>query len=425
MQRPGEGTGTGGGSPALLPFPERELRRAVAASRARAVRRWRRLRRLPSEEQGRLVERFRAYHSWGLAELLCRESIRQANRDPAEACRLSHLACVIATELFNDPPPWASLAQVIQLSCVTFAHLSNAHRVADEMPRARELLEGVLEAWEVVADDPDPLGYGPRILELAASLCRAQRMLPESLAALDKVIAHYRSRDPHRAGRAMVIRAKTLNELGRPATALAQLEEAETFLDIQREPSLARTLTHNRTLYLVNLGRYEEASPMLASVREAFSSDPGSLDALRLDWIEARIEAGLGMYRRARRLLDGVRQAFSSAGLHYDAALAAVELASLAAEAGDTREVRRLARSVIPIFEQRSIHREGLAALRLFRYAALEDWADPAFLGALLRFFRRSRHDRRLQAADLPVPRRWKVARDAAPPDLARDQPRD
>src|SRR5438105_2001910 len=70
--------------------------------------------------------------------------------------------------------------------------------------------------------------------------------------------------------------------------------------------------------------------------------------------------------------LEEVRQWFAAKDNPYDTALATLELATLYLEEEHTAKVKELVREMSPIFEEQKIHREALAALILFRDAALQ-----------------------------------------------------
>jgi len=74
-------------------------------------------------------------------------------------------------------------------------------------------------------------------------------------------------------------------------------------------------------------------------------------------------------------------------------ALATLELASLYLQAGHMAKVKQLVGQMAPIFREQKVHREALAALALFRDAALQEKATAALARRLVRYLTEARHD--------------------------------
>ncbi len=96
----------------------------------------------------------------------------------------------------------------------------------------------------------------------------------------------------------------------------------------------------------------------------------GTLDHLRLQWVEGRVAAGLGEHERACQLLTGVRQTFLNDGNPYEATLATLDLVVSHLEEGNTAEVRVLADEMVAVFRDHNVPREALASVLLFQEAA-------------------------------------------------------
>jgi tetratricopeptide (TPR) repeat protein len=368
----------------------------LAKSRFQAPALWERLRPFPPEKRLGLVQDTDRFLSWGLCELLCQKSRESASVQPEEALDLAELAEFIARRLPSEPleEEWLE-----ELRAYAWAHVGNARRVLGELRSAEEAFARADEHWlRGTAELGDPLGLGAAIFDLKASLWRAQRRFEEALSLLDHVVDTYRQgdeevRDLHLAGRALVKKAYTLDQMGEPARAIEALQEAASLVDPARDPRLLLCLRHNLLWCLTTLGRHPEASALLPDT-EALSREVGSdLDLLRLRWAEGRIAAGLGEREKGEEILREVRRDFVARGLGYDAALVSLELAGLFAAQERTAEIKELAREMLPIFQSQDVHREALAALALFQQAAIQEEATLDLVQRIAIYLNRARRD--------------------------------
>ncbi len=372
---------------------EAELARSLFEARGL----WERLRPFSPEKRLGLVEDTDRFLSWGLCELLCQESRETVSGNPEEALQLADLAEQVARRLAPGQP--FEVEWLEELRAYAWAHVGNARRVLGELRSANEAFRQADEHWLRGAEEiADPLGFGACILDLKASLRRAQRRFEDALALLEQVVETYRqgqegARDLHLAGRALVSKAYTLDQMGEPARAIAALQEAEPLVDPARDPRLLLCLRHNLLWCLTTLGRHEEASELLPET-ETLSRQVGSdLDLLRLRWAEGRIAAGLGEPEKGEEILRQVRRDFVARDLGYDAALVSLELAGLFAGQERTAELKELAREMLPVFQSRDVHREALAALALFQQAAAQEQATHGLVQRLAAYLHRARRD--------------------------------
>jgi tetratricopeptide (TPR) repeat protein len=377
-----------------IPFGPVDL--ALARSRAEAPALWRELAGRALADQRSLVQGDRRFASWGLCELLCQESRELAASDGTQAVERAELAVLVA-DLLEDGEP-AEDRWIYQLRGYAWAHLANARRVLGSLPAADEAYQMADSWWQAGEVVGDAVGFGPVILELAASLRTAQRRFPEALELLDQVIALYLEDDPehrdrHRAGRALIQKALAIAQMGAPESAIRYLKEAMDLVDRDREPRLWLCLEHNLLSALISTGRYREAEAHRPGVEAACRQIGTALDLVRLRWIEARIAAGLGERERARTAFAEVRREFTARGMGYDTALVSLELAARDLEEGRNAEVKELARETVAVFRAQEVQREALAALLLFWRAALKEKATAELARDVAEFLNRLRHD--------------------------------
>lgn len=348
----------------------------IARSRREAPALWQELHELPLEKQRALAGNDGRFWSWGLCELLCEESEREAPRDPKRAIERAELAVAIASTLRDwEPaePHWRD-----ELHALALAQLANAHRALGTLPEAEAALASADQLWGPAnADVGDVLGYESKYLALKASLWRAERRLPEALGLLEKALGAD-PRPPLRV-RILINQAKVHEELGDIGRAIAVLDDARTQTDEGVDARIRLCLAQNRLDYLSKAGRFLEAQFAYPEV-EALAAESGSnIDRLRLHWTKARIAKGLGRAAEALQILEGVRQGFASETLGYDVALSSLELALMYAEAGRTVDVVGALQKALPILGSLKIEREGLMAVRILT-AALEEGSVTAEL---------------------------------------------
>jgi tetratricopeptide (TPR) repeat protein len=356
---------------------------------------WEALEPLPFEEALRHICGGGEYATWGLAERLSKESRAAGPKDASRAVDLALLAVEVAIRLAEWQP--CEKEWLFELRAYAYAHLASAYRISGDMREAEKAQRQADEWWRQGAESMgDTLGYEPEILSLKASLRKDQRRFDEALALVDEVVGIYLAGDPetqdfHMAGRAFVLKAKILEEMGNLEGAVALLREASPLIDLEREPRLLLCVQHNLLDYLANLGRPEEARAMLPRVWKLSREIGNELDIVRLTWTEGLILAALDETARATTLLLAARGDLVSRGMGYDAALVSLHLALLYTKEGRAAAVAELAREMIPIFEAQDIHREALAALAVFQQAAFHERATAELVGKVARYLEAAR----------------------------------
>ncbi|MFL6258922.1 MAG: hypothetical protein ACJ76Y_04350 [Thermoanaerobaculia bacterium] len=359
---------------ALLDSFRSELGGAIRDEKAERARRkaqelWARLKSATRKERRDAVAALPELQDWALAERVCEASIRAAAHKPEDALDLSDLALFIARRVKGDKS-WRS-----RVEAYCWAHIGNARRVANDFAGADTAFAQAWKLWRVEA--PTSPNFLPewRLLDLEASLRRAERRFPEALDLLDRARAAAKDSDAVTAARILLIKEHVFDQMGDTQRALATLAEAKPFVEISGDPRLLFALLFKTANNLCSLGRYEEAAENLSRVGELAVQQGNELDLIRVVWLRARVAAGQGHREEAAGGMDQVRQDFTARGLPYDAALASLELAVLYLEEGRMVEVRNLARTMGWIFRAQGIAREALAALSLFFDAAQQETA--------------------------------------------------
>jgi tetratricopeptide (TPR) repeat protein len=361
---------------------------AVAVREGRqAPEQFARLRELSFEEQLQSVERDAEFQTWGLCQLLLRESREAVLDAPARAVELAEMATRIAEVLPGEAydPHW-----LLDLRAKCWAYLGNARRVLGELWSADEAFR---RADAYLAESmTGNVRVRAEVADLKASQRRAQRRLEDALALIDEAIRFYQEvGDAHRIGRSLINKATILEEQGEYAKAISLLRESEPLVDPQREPRLAFCLRKNLVVLLTSAGRLAEAESLLPEVRRLVDAEHNPLDLVRLAWAEGRIALGLGRLGPAEAAFRDAQREFFARGMGYDAALVSLDLAILYAQEGCTVEIKQLATEILPVFESREVHREAMAALLMFQQAAEEETLTLELARHLAGFLERER----------------------------------
>jgi tetratricopeptide (TPR) repeat protein len=341
------------------------------------------------EAQLELVRQVAELQTAGFCELLCEESLAAAGDSAQRARRLAELAAA-AAELVRGTAGFCS-----RLRGFAGVHVGNALRVEGrDLPAAGATLDGALVAWEAGAGDDPGLLNAARVHGLTASMRRAQRRLPEALAALDEGLRIDRWGETPAL---LLAKARALVELGEFEASIEQLQQAVPW--IEGEPRQLYVVENLLVLNLCHLGQHEAAERRLPRLRQLALRLGNQLDLLRVDWLAGKVAAGLGRPDEALALLLRVRGEFMAEKNFYVAALLTVELAEVHAGLGHTAEVKALARESAPIFEDQQVHREAQRALAVFRQAAEEERVSDELLRSLIVYLYRARHDPQLRFA--------------------------
>ncbi|MCB1057732.1 MAG: hypothetical protein KDD11_19700 [Acidobacteria bacterium] len=381
---------------------ERRIRRLVrnwltdnAQERRAATRLASELLATPAQRRHLLLRNRESLHTWAVCGELCETSRRLAPEDPKASLEAADLAVEVAKRI--DPVAYGPDI-LADIRATAQAFYGNAVRVSGNLAGAEEAFR---RARRYLAEGS---GHGVarlQVAELEATLRSAQSRTAEALELLDEVLAlHREAGDDHRQGRTLIKRAEICRHGGRPEEAMEVLAAAEELADFDAEPRLAFVLEHTRCYCLIDLGRYTEAARQLETAQALAQKVGLRLDALRVEWLVAKIDLVQGRIGTAAGKLRSIRDAFLDLEMGFDAALASLELAILYLERGMTEPVKRLAVEMLAIFQSGDVHREAVAALIVFQQAALMEQASVGIALEVRDFLSRARRDRRLAFRD-------------------------
>lgn len=373
-----------------------DVANALADSRLEAPELWAELQLYRFEDQYHLVRTHRRFVTWGLCELLCKESVRLTAVDPERAVESAEMAVLISDLLKEEEPERAR--HLYRLRGYAWAHDGNARRVQGDLRNADESFSIADAWWEAGVGLGDFFGYEPMFLELKSSMRINQRRFAEAFELLDRMYALYADgcpehRDGHLAGRTLIKKALALAEMGEPEQAIGLLRNAEELVDAGRDLRLFVCLRHNLLWNLTTIEQYGEAKLMLPELAALFRELGNPLDLLRLRWAEGRVAAGVGETDEAIEIFQGLRQEFAARNIAYDAALVTLELTALYAQNGSVADVKRLSLEIAGIFQAQDVPREALAALLFFQKAAERERATAKLAREIGVFLEKLRSD--------------------------------
>jgi tetratricopeptide (TPR) repeat protein len=336
----------------------------------------------------RLAEAPRKLKGVAGCEALLERSWALRHEDPAKMLELAHYAKLLADRL--DPRRHRP-GFVADLRCRAWSALGNAYRVADDLASAEWALG---KAAELQLQGTGDELLAARLLDLRASLYGAQRRLPAALDALDGVYAiHNRRGDDHLAGRALISKGIYTGHANKPEEAVSLLKDGLAKIDQERDPHLALSAVHNIASFLVDSGHYRQARNMAFMNRWRYERYGGTIEKVKLRWLEGVIEAGRGNLAAAETALDEARKGFNNAGLAYHSALSGLDLASILLRQTRVDEARTVVLESTEVFLKLHIEREALGAIVMLRQVFEVGVAAQALLDDTVQFLRRVEHD--------------------------------
>jgi tetratricopeptide (TPR) repeat protein len=284
------------------------------------------------------------------------------HRRPLE---LAELALLVAQYVDLERPGSLGFRTRLEGWCTGF--IGNAQRViGSDLPGAERTFTRTWRLWKA-GEDPDSLLSKAYLLDMEASLRRAQRLFPRASKLHVDALALAR---PEEAGSILVNQAVTLKESGDSEGALRSLKRAVEVIDGERQPRLRFGARFNLASNLVLLGRSGEAVLVIEEVRLLAERLGNEIDLNRTRWLEANCLIGLGRREEGLTKLEQVRHDFETRNLPFDYALASLDVALLYREEGRFAEIKALAAEMLEIFKAQQVHREALGAMILFQEAA-------------------------------------------------------
>lgn len=360
----------------------------IERERASAGVLWDELEKHPHSRRLLMVENSSRFQTYGLAELLLQECRSGWTEAPGRSEELAELALAVIHRLERR---LHGSALVNDLKAESWSYIANCRRIRSDL---RSVSEAFDIAEEFRARGTGDLMEEAEILQLKASFFRDQRRFEEAHTAVDRAIEIFREAGDHHAeGRALIKKATVYRHAADTEQAIPFLQRAASLVDPGREPRLLLLIKSNLALYLNETGHAMEARKLLTDARTLALEGGGTLDRLRVLWIEGLVNKELGQIGLAEAALRRVMNGFINAGIGYDAALVALDLAALHLEAGRSKEARELAGEMAAIFAARDVHREAVAALIIAQKSLDQEVATLPLVREIASFLQRARRN--------------------------------
>jgi len=330
-----------------------------------------------------------------LVQRLLEEARIALRRSPAEALELVERADAVVHRV---PRPHHGEAFVERLATRVSADRANVLRVLGELQGASvlwHLIRERLERWPVDTDDEADL------LSLEASLRQDQRRFGDAERLLARAERLYRRlEDAQGFGKILIQRGNVANIQGESHAAADLYRQAGELLSAADSPRLYLLAQHGLALALCDSGEPASAATVLERNRPLYGVHRDTEAQSRLADLEGRIAWGLGDHARAESCLLRARNSYLIQRQGFNAASATLDLAALYLECGRPREVKPLAEQMLPIFQTQGLHSELIAALLVFRQAALAERLSAELLDRLRRYLLVARNDRSCRFED-------------------------
>jgi tetratricopeptide (TPR) repeat protein len=341
-----------------------------------------------AEERAALVRGSRRFQTLALCDLLIEASGDAGLHDGVEAIALAELGILMAQHL--DESHYGS-AIVHDLQARAWAYLGRARRLNADLTGAKQ----ALAIAETIAErgSADPIEEA-RLLDLKAILLSDQGGFEEAADLMDAVIDIYEEvQDPHRKGQSLIAKGLYLGLSGRPARAIALLQEGLPLLDPGSEPRLALQARHSLAWFLNDCGDCVRAQQELDGCRQVRDTFWEPEMALRSEWLEARIAHRAGRFEEAETRFRRLRHRFADLDCRYEALIVTLDLASLYLEQGRNVEIHRLADEILPVFLAKDLFPQAAAAFGVLHQPTGRHRAGPNLVQELARYLRRPSQD--------------------------------
>lgn len=327
-------------------------------------------------------------HGLGAVEALLERSWALRHDNPREMVRLARAAVAVAERL--NPRRYAA-ALLADVQARAWGELGNALRAQDDLDEAERAFGFAFQSLAKGSGNPS---LKAQLYDRHASFLGTRRRFDLAFAALDIVHSTYLEiRDPHLAGRALLIKAIYKFYSGHPEQALDISQQGLELIDEEREPDLLFWSIHNRLWFLVACGRFKDARRELFRHRAALRHIEGHMSNLKLRWLEGQICSGLREWESAEQALTEVKGGFEEAGKGFHAALASLDLALVWMHQERYAEAERLAGQAADAFVALRVPRESLAAVMILKDALEKRMATAGLLQSVVDHLRISQHD--------------------------------
>ncbi|HEY0558219.1 MAG TPA: hypothetical protein VGG20_28465, partial [Thermoanaerobaculia bacterium] len=218
----------------------------------------------------------------GLLKALLDRSWAVRHECPEETVGLARLAVEVARKLDSR---WHNEKDASDWQARAWGELGNALRAKDDLVDAERAF-GI--AFDFFIRGTGSLRLKARLYDYHASYLGTRRQFNLAFVALDISYATYMElSDQHLAGRSLLTKAIYTYYNDQPKEAIEINRAGMALIDHGQDPDLCFFAIHNELLFLVDLGRCQEARMVLFNHQTEFHS-LGRVNRLKVRWLQAR-----------------------------------------------------------------------------------------------------------------------------------------
>ena len=341
-------------------------------------------------EKGLKGVSLKRYPDYAVFEALLQRVNELRHENPQEMVQLAMVAVWTARQMKEYPD-----AEQADLKARAAAECANALRVADRHHEAGEQLD-LAERWYAYGNQDPALGL--RLKDIRASLYGDQQHYEAAIELLEEVCqGRLTLGDSRGSARALTKKGIFTAYTGRLEVALGFFDQVLDLLGPDREPELRVSALHNKILFLIEAGRFQEAWAVWNASGEGLLPVLGRLAHAKLLGVQARMHAGLGNLDIAEFLLQEAKRDLAELGLRGHEALAALDLATIVLRQSRSRynEAVTLAVESLKAFSELRIKPQVEEALNVLLDAIQQGLVTAPLLQSVADFVRRAEYDRR------------------------------
>ncbi len=335
-----------------------------------------------------LVVGLPSFHSWALAENLIDRAYDLRFDDVAGLINHACLAVAVCQQL--DSEAYGRPA-IHDLQARAWSHLGNGFSILAEFQTSEACFAKADQLLELGTGDPLELAMSLRLrvgLRLrqhrfaeGRRLCQATRELFDQVG------------DSHHVGESWVLQGNVEHRADMLKDATACFSKALECLDPRVDPHMPHVVRHNLVLLLHESGQSDKAYAEVDETLRGFRELGDRQAYLKFKRVQAAIAAAIDLPHVAEQCLLEARNGFIATGMAARAAIAALELAQLYLQHGNFAETRRVAEQLLPILQVRGLHEEALAALLVFREAAIKERLTSTLLDETVKLVQKRHAD--------------------------------
>jgi tetratricopeptide (TPR) repeat protein len=268
-----------------------------------------------------------------LVRKLISEQRRYLHSSPAEAHHWAELAYHVALE-----SPGFSM----DLQALAYAQMANALRAAGKLILASRHFQQV--RYMVQHCQVGDLEILAEIFQLEGSLRKDQRKFAQARKLLERSILLSRLiEDRTGAISSLLLLAEIAHSENTLDKAISDVRRLLEIIDARDDPFLYYLSRHNLACYLTAAGFFAEAATLRLEDEPLCRAYFGSVDRIRLAWIDGRIAQGQENHDLALELLETAHRGFQEQGIAVGAAMVARDLLPLYEQKGRFKDRRILA----------------------------------------------------------------------------------